>query len=120
MPNKFSFKKWISGKGKDILLLVGLAIVLSFVVWGVFFQGETAIESSLLTEKEKKLTALLSKIDGVGEVEVIICETEEGVQSVVVVCEGAKDILVNMHVREAVCTAVGTSGNAVKIYLKEE
>lgn len=119
MPNKFSLKKWWE-KGKETVLLVGLAIALVVVGWNVFHREEAAQESVILSETEKKLMAILSNIDGVGAVEVMICETEEGVQSVVVVCEGARDILVNMHVREAVCTAVGTKANAVKIYLKEE
>ena len=49
----------------------------------------------------------------------MICETEEGVLGAVVVCEGAKNIRVNMDIREAVATALGTKESAVKIYLKK-
>ena len=119
MANKSVLFGWWK-KGKETLLLIGLAVLLVVVGWNVFHENERGEETSLMTETEKKLTAILSQIDGVGAVEVMICETEDGVQSVVVVCEGANDILVNMRVREAVCTAVGTQVNAVKIYLKEE
>ena len=65
------------------------------------------------------MALLLNEINGVGEVDVMIHETEEGVQSVVVVCEGAENLLVNMHIREAVAAALGTDEKSVKIYLKK-
>ena len=46
-------------------------------------------------------------------------ETDEGVQSVVVVCEGANNLQVVIDVREAVASAVGTQEKNVKIYLKK-
>ena len=119
MPNKFSLKKWWE-KGKETVLLVGLAIALVVVGWNVFHREEAAQESVILSETEKKLMAILSNIDGVGAVEVMICETEDGVQSVVVVCEGANDISIVMDVREAVAAALGTEEKAVKVYLKKE
>ena len=63
--------------------------------------------------------ALLEEMNGVGKAEVMVCETEDGVLGVVIVCEGANDLQVNMHVREAVATALGTAQNNVKIYLKK-
>ena len=71
-------------------------------------------------EKEQKLSVLLQEISGVGDANVIICETEEGVQSVVVVCEGANDLQVVMNVREAVSAALGAKQNSIKVYLKNE
>ena len=47
-------------------------------------------------------------------------EEEDEVKSVVVVCEGAKDIRVVMEVREAVATALNTQQKSVKIYLKKD
>ena len=55
-----------------------------------------------------------------GDVNVMICESEDGVQSVVVVCEGANDLRVNMNIREAVAAALGTDEKSVKIYLMKE
>lgn len=72
------------------------------------------------SESEQKLCALLKEIDGVGDVNVMICESEDGVQSVVVVCEGANDLRVNMNIREAVAAALGTDEKSVKIYLMKE
>ena len=116
-------KKRINGKIKDLLIIGGLALLIVFAAWKIFCQeeridGQTSV--STLSESEKKVSRLLEEIDGVGEAEVMICETEEGVEGVVVVCEGAKNLQVVMDIREAVAAALGTKQNAVKIYLKKE
>ncbi len=109
------------GRLKDILLLSVLAFVLCFAAWKIFYTDETSGAATAFSgsESERKVSRLLQEIDGVGEADVMICETEEGVQSVVVVCEGAKDLQVMMNVREAVAAALGTEEKAVKIYLKK-
>ena len=109
------------GKIKELLLISVLALTLVFAVWKVFYDGDTKNVISVSgSETEQKISLLLKEIDGVGEANVMICETEEGVKSVVVVCEGARDLQVVMNVREAVAAALGTEEKAVKIYLKKE
>lgn len=112
----------LDGRIKDILLLAVLALALVFAAWKIFYndEKETSLTTVAVSENEEKISRLLEEIDGVGEASVMICETEEGVQSVVVVCEGANDLKVVMNVREAVAAALGTQQQAVKIYLKKE
>lgn len=113
---------WRNGKIKEILLLAALAIALIFAAWKIFYdedKGASANEVTL-TENEEKISRLLQEIDGVGDASVMICETEEGVQGAVVVCEGANDFQVVIDVREAVAAALGTEEKSVKIYLKKE
>lgn len=120
---KNNVKNIFRSKWKDWLLFGGIALVLLIVTYYVFRDKE---EEGILTsvqyeqtEAEWKIKRLLEEIDGVGEAEVAVCETEDGVQSVVVVCEGANDLRVIMTVREAVASAVGTQEKSVKIYLKK-
>jgi hypothetical protein len=82
-------------------------------------EGEN-VQTAVLTENEQKVVRILEEIDGVGKASVAVCETDDGVESVVVVCEGANDLRVIMDVKEAVSAALGTKQNAVKIYLKKE
>ena len=112
----------LRGKVKDVLLLSVLALTLIFSAWKIFYSDEDEERASVLSESEseRKVSRLLQEIDGVGEANVMICETEDGIQSVVVVCDGAKDFYVVMKVREAVAAALGTEEKAVKIYLKKE
>lgn len=106
-------------KLKNIALFFTLACCLSIAVWQVFFINDTNNAVSLENDLETELALFLKEMDGVGEVEVMIHETEEGVQSVVIICEGANDLLVNMNVREAVSAAIGADEKSVKIYLKK-
>ena len=109
-----------SGKRKDVFLLGVLGIVLCVAIWLVVTDGKNLLSSGKqYSETESKLVALLEEMEGVGEAEVMVCETEEGVLGVVIVCEGANDLKVNMHLREAVATALGTAQTNVKIYLKK-
>lgn len=112
----------IDGRLKDIFLLSVLAFVLLFAAWKIFYTNEDEEAASAVSgsDNEQKISRLLEEIDGVGDANVMICETEEGVQSVVVVCEGARDLQVVINVREAVAAALGTEEKAVKIYLKKE
>ena len=116
-----SFLKGVDGRVKDFLLLSALAIVLIFSAWQIF-HTEDAEEAVAVgaSEAETKVMRLLEEIDGVGEANVIVYETEEGAKSVVVVCEGANNLRVVMNVREAVAAALGMEEKAVKIYLKKE
>ncbi len=110
----------IKARRREIILLCILALILGIAVWKFFYDPAKETVNTSATESEKKLSALLAEIDGVGEAEVMICEDEDGIKSVVVVCEGAKDLRVMMDIREAVAAALGTEEKAVKIYLKKE
>lgn len=110
------------GKAKDLLLLAGLGLALIFMAWRVF-QGDTKSSDKTvasMTETEQKIVRLLEQIDGVGDASVVVCETEDEIKSVVVVCEGADNLHVMLNVREAVSAALGTEKNVIKIYLKKE
>ena len=110
----------INGKLKDIIVLGVLGIVLCVAIWLTMSNGKITVSSSVTySQTESKLMALLEEIDGVGRAEVMVCETSDGIIGAVIVCDGAKDIKVNLHIREAVATALGTQQSNIKIYLKK-
>ena len=123
ITNKNTLFAFVNGRVKDLLLIGVLAIVLFYAAWKIF-RGDavdkTVNEELQLTETEVKVMRLLQEIDGVGEASVIVCESEDSVKSVVVVCEGANDLRVVMNVREAVAAALDTEQKSIKIYLKKE
>lgn len=124
--SSFKAKTWSgfikNGKWRDVLLMGILGCTLVFVAWKLFSEDDTeeGFVSGTTTATEEKVGRLLNEIEGVGEAEVMICETEDGVQSVVVVCDGAKNLSVVMTIREAVSAALGTEEKTVKIYQKKE
>lgn len=110
-----------SGKLKDVLLLFVLGLALFILVWNVFQSGNREDETALsMTDTEQKVARILQEINGVGKANVLVCETEEEIVGVVVVCDGANNLQVIMDVREAVAAALGTQQKNVKIFLKKE
>ena len=116
---KGQLKGYLRFKWKDWLLIGVLAAVLLFAVSRVFQKSEKESVTTAMTETEIKVSRLLQEIQGVGDAEVIVCEEENGVKTVVVVCDGAKNIRVVLNVREAVAAALGTDEKSVKIYQKK-
>ncbi len=114
-------RKKLSTRWKDILLMGILGLVLFYTSWKIF-QEEDAEEAAelVLSETEVKAMRILQELDGVGEASVVVYEGREGVESVVVLCEGANDLRVVMDIREALAAALNTEQKAVKIYLKKE
>lgn len=112
-------KAYVRNKWKDLLLIFVLFLILLFAIMRVFQKEETQLVTQERTQSEIKISRLLEEIDGVGDVELIVCDTEEGVESVVVVCDGAKNLQVVMNIREAVSAALGIQEKLVKIYLKK-
>ena len=111
----------IDAKGKDLLLLILLALLLIFTAWQIFHAEEnTSVNKLQPTETEMLVIRLLEEIDGVGEADVIVYETKEGIQSVAIVCDGAKNLRVVMDVKSAVSAALGTQEKVIKVYLKKE
>ncbi len=113
--------KRFDGKIRDVALLILFGFLIVCGGWLIFHADDeenTALE--YITDTEMKVLRLLEEMDGVGEANVIVYEGNGGVESVVVVCEGARDLQVVMNVQEAVASALGTDKKSVKIYLKQE
>ena len=106
-------------KWKEACLYAVIALLLLLAVWIAFFK-QNGNREAIKSSTEVKLIELLEGIRGVGEADVMICETEDGAKSVVVVCDGASNFNVMLSVREAVATALNLDQKSVKIYLKKD
>ena len=106
-------------KIKNLALFFSIGALLAIMIFNVFYKEDTPVSNVGNTELETELCLLLGEINGVGEVNVMIYEGENGVEGVVVVCDGANNLQVNMDIREAVAAALGADEKAIKIYLKK-
>ena len=105
---------------KKILLIAVLLvafIILAFVLYG----SKSKITSAAGNEVDRsvteiKLMRILSEIDGVGQAEVMINEGEKGVNGVIIVCEGAYNIMTRSDILNAVATALNVEKNNIAIY----
>ncbi|MDE5765844.1 MAG: hypothetical protein K2I17_01590 [Clostridia bacterium] len=105
---------------KKILLISVLLIVLIALAFALYgSKNKVANTSSINTDmsaSEIKLTRILSEIDGVGKAEVMINENEKGVEGVIIVCEGAYNIMTRNDILNAVATALKVEKNNIAIY----
>ena len=109
--------EWFKEK-KKIIVVVALIALLILVVFLFFGTGgeESALGDYSKSDAEVRLTALLERIDGVGDTEVMITEDEGVVTGVVIVCEGADSIMVRNDILNAVSTALNINKNIIAIY----
>ncbi|MDE7257502.1 MAG: hypothetical protein K2N50_06080 [Clostridia bacterium] len=100
-----------------ICALLVLLIALAFMLYGgrnKLSATSTAVGSR--TETEVKLIRVLSEIDGVGKAEVMVNEGKEGIEGVIIVCEGAYNIMTRNDILNAVATALNVDKNNIAIY----
>ena len=101
-----------------IVALLAALIVIAFALYGR--NGKTlqtsATDNSTMSASEIKLTRILTEIDGVGKAEVMINEGENGVDGVIIVCEGAYNIMTRSDILNAVATALNVEKNNIAIY----
>lgn len=115
---------------KNIKIILGLIIVAILILtYGsvklksesknkeITTESHTTITSAEYTDEELKLADILSEIDGIGKTKVMICSgTEEQINGVIVVAEGADIPLVELQIKNAVSTALKLNFNSVKVY----
>lgn len=105
---------------KKIIIVVVLIIVLVGTIYFLNKQSEESAASSVSsvsqTQTEIKLTEILSSISGVGATEVMITESEEQILGVIIVCEGADNIMTRNNILNAVSTALCIDKNIIAIY----
>ncbi len=67
------------------------------------------------TDTEARMERVLQKIDGAGEVRVMVTETDGGYSGVLVVCEGARDLSVRLTVQNAVHTLLNIDNQKINV-----
>lgn len=107
---------------KKIIIVVILIIVL---VGTIYFINKSQdddsfgiVSASAKSATEIKLTGILSSIDGVGSTDVMINEGEEGILGVVIVCDGANNLMTKSNILNAVSTALNIDKSLIAIYSK--
>ena len=106
-------------KYKKIIIVVVLIAILIGTVYIIDKGKSTATATSSNSAKsatELKLTGILSSIDGVGRTDVMITEDEGKIVGVVIVCEGADNLMTRSNILNAVSTALNIDKKIIAIY----
>ena len=106
-------------ENKKIIIVVLLIVILIGAVFLIDKGKKTSSTSAVNSEKsatEVKLTGILSNIEGVGNTDVMITENEGEILGVVIVCEGANNIMTRSNILNAVSTALNIDKKIIAIY----
>lgn len=107
-------------KNRKIIIVVLLIAVLIGTVY-IIDKGKNSHTSatygtSAKSETELKLKGILSSIDGVGNTDVMITENEGKIIGVVIVCEGANNLMTRSNILNAVSTVLNIDKKIIAIY----
>lgn len=101
------------------IIVVAALLILLIAIAVIFFGGSSkslTVNSTARSETETKLMRILSEIEGVGKAEVMVNEGENGVEGVIIVCEGANNIMTRNDVINAVKIALKLDKNNIAVY----
>ena len=99
-----------------VVLLITLVVLLYFINKGAQSPTAAQISTQDKSEKELKLAGILKNIRGVGAADVMINESDGKITGVVVVCEGAENIMTKSDILNAVSTALNIDRKVIAIY----
>ena len=121
-----SFVKKLRGI-KNIQIIVAIfiiavaLIIYSSVSTSLKTKSDTATSgiSSSMSEQEQRLSAILSRIEGAGEVEAMITQNNGEIVGVLTTAQGANDITVRLRLLDTAATALGVSKQVINVYSRK-
>lgn len=111
-------KKFFEALKANRTLLIILVIVFALIAVVVVFYDDdvSAGAQADKTSTEVKIESMLSRIDGVGENEVFVTETDGEIEGIVVVCSGADSIMTRNDIINALSTILDINKNIIAVY----
>ena len=104
-------------KGLQWALLGGVALICLLLNFPLGQQSTSA-----MTAEEQRIASALSLIEGAGDTRVVICASEDGSAAptgAVIVCQGARDLTVQLRLRLALQTLLSLSADSIRIFPME-
>ncbi len=117
LKNNSVFKKLKSIKNIQIIVAIFIIAVALIIYSSVMSSrgGKSEATGSVMTSDEQRLSAILSRIEGAGEVEAMITVSDKKIVGVLIIAEGADSITVRVRLMEAAATALGVDKNIVSV-----
>ena len=105
---------------KKIIIVLALIIILLGTLYFINRGKQSPTAATVSTQEksatEQRLTGILSSIDGVGTTDVMINESEGEITGVIIVCQGADNIMTRSNILNAVSTALNIDKKIIAIY----
>ena len=118
------FKKLKGIKNLQIIVVIFI-IAIALIIYSTVMTKNDAKQvettsSSVMTQDEQRLSAMLSNIVGAGKVDTMITVNNGKITGVLVVADGADDITVRLRLIDATATALGVSRNIVNVFSRKQ
>lgn len=112
-----NFKTIWQNRTARILIVAAAALLLLLVCWFVFGHSDAAAvsEDNGMTEQERRLSAILSSVDGAGEIRAYITKDGDVPVSVIVFFSGDDGILVRLRLTQIAARALDIAENRVLV-----
>lgn len=116
MRKAFDFVK----ANKKIIIVITLLIIILGTLYFINKGAQSPTAATFSTQEksptEQKLIRILSSIDGVGDTDVMINESDGNITGIIIVCGGAENIMVRSNILNAVSTAFDIDKKNIVIY----
>ena len=111
-----NLKKVFANRTARILAIAAAALLLLLLCWAVFRTSESSAAGNFSqTTEEARLSVLLSKIEGAGEVTVLITEENGEPASAVVIFSGEDAILTRLRLTQVAAASLNIAENRVLV-----
>jgi len=103
---------------KNGLLLLLLCAGLVLLLLPGRRAADTGADAAVSTEEETRLASVLGRMEGVGEVAVLLAKgpgRNDGFTGAVIVCQGARDPATQLRIVEAVSAFTGLGSNRIVV-----
>ncbi len=112
-----SFIKKIKSIKNIQIILVVFIIAIALIIYSSVMTSNVE-DVGVMNEDEMRLNAILSSIDGVGEVESMITVKDGDIVGVLVIAEGGDNPLIRLRLIDASASALGVDKSIVSVFSK--
>ncbi len=102
---------------KNVKIIAAIFIIaIALIIYSTVASSKASEKNvSTMTDDEKRLSAILSSVDGAGEVETMITCADGQIVGVLIIADGAKDPLVRIRLLKAGSSALGVDEDVVSV-----
>lgn len=82
-------------------------------------ETQTSVSQSLENDEEARLSAILSNLEGAGDVQTMITKSDGEITGVLVIADGAKNPMIRLRLMQACASALGISEDIICVLCKQ-
>ncbi len=105
-----------------VVFIIAIALIIySTVATSTKKKAETqrSVSQSLENDEEARLSAILSNLEGAGDVQTMITKSDGEITGVLVIADGAKNPMIRLRLMQACASALGISEDIICVLCKQ-